>query len=249
MDSQLLKQVEDVRLKYEQLAKISGEKFNIFHILNVSTYEVRLHSAFIAELLNPKGSHGQNTVFLSLFLQQLKIENFEFEGANVEIEKYISPKMEESGGRIDIFLKNNKSQSITIENKIYAADQDKQLLRYKNYIGDNGRLFYLTLEGDEPDDCSIGTLVKGEHFELISYHTDIVNWLEKCQKEAASFPLLRETIAQYIYLIKHLTGQTTNRKMENEIVDLITKSPENLKNAVELNKALTKAKVKVQFEF
>lgn len=37
----------------------NGDFFNIFSILKMETDEVKTHSAFLAELLNPKGSHGQ----------------------------------------------------------------------------------------------------------------------------------------------------------------------------------------------
>ena len=41
-------------IKQEKLKR--GENFNIFSTLNLSKNETRLHSAFIAELLNPKGA-------------------------------------------------------------------------------------------------------------------------------------------------------------------------------------------------
>ena len=57
-----------------------GECFNIFHILDVSTSEVRLHSAFLAELLNPGASHGLAAKFLSSFLDNvIRRENAPFE--------------------------------------------------------------------------------------------------------------------------------------------------------------------------
>jgi len=36
------------------------------------------------------------------------------------------------GGRIDIYIESN-NKYIFIENKIYAEDQENQLLRYRNY--------------------------------------------------------------------------------------------------------------------
>ncbi|MDP9665974.1 UNVERIFIED_ORG: hypothetical protein J2W16_003709 [Pseudomonas cremoricolorata] len=46
----------------------SGELFNIFSITRIERAEVNTHSAMIAELLNPKGRHGQGACFLELFL-------------------------------------------------------------------------------------------------------------------------------------------------------------------------------------
>jgi hypothetical protein len=85
-------------------------------------------------------------------------------------------------------------------------------------------VFYLTLEGIEPIKNSKGSLESGKDYFLLSYRTEIINWLELCMKEAADKPILRETIKQYIILLKKLTNQLTNQKMENEIKKLIIKN-------------------------
>jgi hypothetical protein len=48
-----------------------GECFNIFQILGVATSEVRLHSAFLAELL----ANGKMLEFIKSQLQRIKDEN------------------------------------------------------------------------------------------------------------------------------------------------------------------------------
>ena len=40
-----------------------GENFNVFNVLGLWSEEVRLHSAMLAELLNPDGSHGCSEAF------------------------------------------------------------------------------------------------------------------------------------------------------------------------------------------
>ena len=47
----------------------NGDFFNIFSILKMETDEVKTHSAFLAELLNPKGSHGQGNIFIDEFVK------------------------------------------------------------------------------------------------------------------------------------------------------------------------------------
>ena len=68
--SNLLKEVSEV-IREERIQKKErqkrGEYFNIFSVLRLETKEVRLHSAFLAELLNPEGSHGLGKQFLELF--------------------------------------------------------------------------------------------------------------------------------------------------------------------------------------
>ncbi|MBX0332941.1 PD-(D/E)XK nuclease family protein [Pontibacter sp. HSC-14F20] len=66
----LLDNVGAIHHKYQKLEKQEG--FNIFSVLRSHSDEVRVHSRFIAELLNPKGSHGQGTLFLNLFLNELE---------------------------------------------------------------------------------------------------------------------------------------------------------------------------------
>lgn len=64
----------------------------------------------------------------------------------------------------------------------------------------------------------------GEDFHLLSYSGDIVNWLSACAKEACSFPIIRESIQQYIILIKKLTNQLTDNTMADEIQKLIAEN-------------------------
>jgi hypothetical protein len=56
--------------------------------------------------------------------------------------------------------------------------------------------------GDEPTEFSTNKkLNKDNDYSLISYKEDILAWLDKCRKEVAVYPLIRETITQYINLI------------------------------------------------
>jgi len=88
-------------------------------------------------------------------------------------------------------------------------------------------LLYLTLDGKDACEGSKGEL-KEHEFKRISYSFDILEWLEKCKEKAVNHPILRETITQYIILIKYLTGQTTNNVMKEEIVTKIASDKEYL---------------------
>lgn len=123
----------------------SGENFNIFKIMQMESNERYTHSSFIAELLNPNGSHGQGDVFLNSFID-IVYENKNIECLNkFDISSQIFPSLNHSehyigpidplytvGGKIDILIMDNK-QTLIIENKIHAPDQKNQLLRYYNY--------------------------------------------------------------------------------------------------------------------
>ncbi|MCB0502238.1 MAG: PD-(D/E)XK nuclease family protein [Bacteroidetes bacterium] len=224
----------------EKINALTGESFNVFNILDLSTNEVRTHSAFLAELLNPKGSHGQKETFLNLFTEQMKIIEFNCLNARVQIEKrigYISESKTE-GGNIDIIISDNQNNAVIIENKIYAGDQDNQLLRYFNYGKKNYnsfKLYYLTLDGNDASWSSKQDL-KAEDYHKISYSQDIIEWLERCIEKSSNQPILRETINQYVTLVKQLTNQSTNHIMKEEIVKAIVANDNSIKSLFEIQK-------------
>lgn len=241
----LLQQVSIIQKKYDDLAEYSGEHYNVFDILGVRSDELS-HSAILTNLLDSKGKHGQKDVFLKLFVEQIKpileksrysnhINSFDTEKATAKKEIHIGGIKNESaeGGRIDIVVSSGNKHLI-IENKIYAGDQDQQLLRYNNHYKDDP-IIYLTRFGDEPSIASKGNLVLGTDFICISYHTDISNWLEKCIKEMANKPIIRETLNQYLFLIKSLTNQSNNNKMSEEIVKTMRL---NIKSTFEISNNL-----------
>lgn len=240
----ILSQVNNLTDRYDKINELTGDNFNVFKILKLESSEVRMHSAFLAELLDSKGSHGQKSIFLKLFVEKFcfKKNDIDVEHSHVMVEKYLGPKSEENttGGRLDICIRDRKDHFIVIENKIYATDQPKQLERYYNQHP-NADLFYLSLDGSPPSEESKGYLAEHIHFKCLSYQSDIIDWLEACRKEVAVLPMVREAISHYINLIKHLTNQTTNHNMEQELTDLMQR---NLKAsfaiAGNLNKTMQK---------
>ena len=202
-----------------------GEKFNIFNILNLSQDETKLHTPFIAELLNPKGSHGMKDAFLREFIEISDIDTeLDIKEATVETEYSIGYKNNDSteGGRIDIFIYDNKKNAIIIENKIYAGDQQNQLLRYYNYAKKNKfnfNLIYLTLNGNAASEKSLGNI--NFDYDCLSYNNDILSWLERCVQISACIPLVREIIRQYIINIKDLLNIMDKDNL-NELIELTT---------------------------
>jgi len=76
--------------------------------------------------------------------------------------------------------------------------------------------------------------LKLEKVLCITYKDHIKAWLEKCLEKAVEHPLLRETLIQYLYLIKKLTHQTTNDKMKKELIDEILTNKVYIKSAFEI---------------
>lgn len=213
-----------------------GENYNLFSILSIERYELK-HSALIANLLDPKGSHGCGDAFLRAFFEiALKERTYLFEDCTLPhsyTEYYTGPIAGDTGGRIDILVESKSSHyGLIIENKIYAGDQDKQLTRYDNYGKKTfgaGRylLVYLTLFGSEASKESTATKSAEEVGYLrLSYAEDILRWLEQCVRLADNKPLVRESLNQYIRTIKQLTYQDMNQENIQKIIDLAVDHPE-----------------------
>jgi hypothetical protein len=214
---ELLEHVSLLRQKQEKLALLSGENFNVFQILGLETREVRTHSAFLAELLSPTGSHGLGDTFLKLFLPLLDFPEFDASRAHVVVEQHIGQIDADymQGGRIDLYLEA-ASRYIFIENKIYAGDQFNQLWRYHRHQP-AARLVYLTLDGAEPPTWSTGQQLPVGRCVSLSYKHHIKQWLEACRQVTSIHPVVRETITQYLNLIISLTGGAANNLMKEQV--------------------------------
>ena len=224
-----------------------GECYNVFNVLGVDNMELS-HSAFLAALLDPDGSHGMQDAFLKAFIDTIAHGGTKPEldtaHAKVYTEYNIGNITETTGGRIDILITDRSEtgsgkaggHAIIIENKIWAADQPNQLQRYDKYAcgtysSDGYLLLYLTLDGKEPTDQSKGALT---NYHCISYRSDIIDWLHKCAQLAFDKPLVRETINQYINLLQQLTNQNT-MEQNKEQLQLLT---ENFEQATAVEQSM-----------
>lgn len=237
----LLEQVSVISNKYKDIAKITGENFNIFSVLRMQNDEVGLHSRFIGELLNPKGSHDQSGLFLKLFIQEIGLKNeyteTQINNAFVFIEENIGGISEdyETGGRIDLVIKfPDAKREIVIENKIWAVDQPKQLWRYRQQYP-NARLVYLTPFVKEPSKESLKNIALNQII-CITYQNQIINWINNCVKESVNLPLIREVINHYLNTINSITNQSNNHTMSQDIVKTILNSKENIEAALNIEK-------------
>ena len=247
----VLKQIRELKADDEKAAKDTGKNFNVFSVLGVERKEVR-HSAFLKDLLDPKGTHSQGAVFLEHFLKlpplleklpRLFYENFgEFQ---VTKEQYAHEY-----GLIDIFLKK-RDACIIIENKIDKSLDPGQLNKYYKYarcyfedrqIG----LIYLTPDGKKPSEESLAGQVPldADRVICISYESHIVEWLDKCLKEVAKIDRIRDLLFQYQMLVKKPTGELINKELTMNIADLI----KNAGLIYDLECAVSEAKKLIELE-
>lgn len=242
LQKSLLEKVKLIVFKHKQLEELECTKFNLFTILRDRNEEVSLHSRFLYEILSEKGCHGQGRTFLDLFLETAEISTEEF-GPPVIVDRELT--------NIDLLIRS-KDKALIIENKIRAGDQDKQLERYHDtvnkemgYKTEDIYIFYLTPNGHEPSEQSLGTLPE-DKVKCISYKEQIQKWMEKCIATIPLIPPLRETFVQYQKLIEELTGN--NKRLSMEASDLL-KNKETLEAASVISEALLEAKTKIQLDF
>lgn len=245
----LITQVKVLNDKYDAIKKISGENFNIFSILNLERDEVKTHSYFIYDLINPSGSHNQGNTFLKLFLKEILTSD---EYKSIDSAEHIKVMREDptnENRRIDFTIETSELL-IAIEMKINADDQPKQLLDYDKYIKekkDQTKLYYLTLLGTDASEKSKGTLKKDIDYHPISFSYHIYCWIEDCIEKSATIPTLREGLVHYRNLIRKLTNQTSEgigKEMEK-----ILKTPKDIEAANTIVQEYAKVWAKKEVEF
>jgi hypothetical protein len=236
----LLANLSAIECKYS-LKREGEELFNIFTVLCKEHDEVRLHSRFLAALLSPQSSHKMAHTFLELFLQTVNIAGFDCDQAEVYPTEYSKKEYK----NIDIFIVNRtRKQAIIIENKIWAGDSNHEdrgqlegyfnrILQEDHILQEDIHVFYLTLDGHKPSLESLGAYqtLEAINGRCISYEHEIQVWLGLCLKETAVKPILRDSIHQYLKLIRKMTDDNTLTQEVSDITNIIAQSPANMKSA------------------
>lgn len=219
---------KDILNLYRSLKSKSAENLNVFQILNLEYDEVRLHSRMLKFFIE-QDIYGflkaiENAVpIYSGLLNEKKIGDFK----QVHIEKSVYFSDEEfSDGRIDLLLEF-EDFLIIIENKIYAKDQDYQLIKYDNYAnsikGDRYLILYLTLDGKDPSEHAIISsskkLERNKHFHLISYEDHILKWLKEYKVNGDE---LKEILDQYMQTVENICGIMS--KVDEERFEFFTQN-------------------------
>ena len=251
----LLDSVSVISGKYDLLYERTGEKFNIFKILGVDKKEV-LICRLLRELLSPKGSHCQGTLYLKLFVRDVLNKHLTNSLLECEFEAATTVDCEfctENKRRVDLVIQTHKPSRrfIPIEVKITAKDQPLQVRDYFNEAKDfsddkeNVKLFYLTRFGYSPDPKSCEKLEVGKDVICISFKDDILPWLKDCLQHPKTTAPIREVLQQFIVAIEGFTNQQED-KMKKDVLDMLQK---NLKSAVTIKEYLPEALRELEINF
>lgn len=145
-------QAKKADYEYERL---HAPRFNLFRLVVGKGIELA-YSALIAELLDPRGSHGQGSLLLREFLKVccpavLDTRDVELVASASDVS--VRTERPIYNGRLDIALETSEASFLlAIENKVGAIDQEDQLKRYSEWLNAknsrfNTTLMYLTPEG------------------------------------------------------------------------------------------------------
>ena len=249
----LLAEVAAVRQKHEAIWQRTGERFNLFSVLNVEKKEVRI-CRVINELLSPNGLHDQGDLYLRLFAKDVMKLTDDWSKAKVFREEPTSDDR-----RMDIVIEA-PHHFIIIEAKIEAKDQESQLADYAkegaSHVNTNGnklKVYYLTTDGRKPTDYSLCNrngiqTLQEEDVQCISFKKHIIEWLGDCLKQPETFrsDTLRVNISQFLLNVRKFTNEHewgySERMMRNEIkekiYELCRKNPLYLQSAYALTPIL-----------
>lgn len=258
----LIRGIEKIKSRREGIIDATKARFNVFTILLQAHDEVRLHTRFITAMLDGSkhASHGCGTLFLRLFLKT--IDKINVDGVNVGLIHQFTSLLEDDKefesihkeyhtgdkGNIDILIML-KDAAIAIENKIYAGEQENQLLGYSEYLRDRTNksskyLLFLTLEGHNADSSGDKSYFK------ISYQKHIIPWLDLCLEKTYSYPNINSVILQYKKVVQQLLSNNSFEEEDmKEIKELIEKNPAIVKYLCEISKCVEDVKKEYQGKF
>ena len=238
-----------------------GGSFNVFRLCQIDHYE-NAHSRILADFLDPRGMHGLDDTFLILFLRQpiiaeyLEQQGFPkddgFHGWDKLGTAMVVTEEAFPEGRCDIAI-HWRGWCIVIENKIYAADQARQLERYAKAVrrtGEKPIVLYLTLDGHSAGTDSAGDV----KYKCISYRKEIADWIADCIGEIDDWNFggeqpdylhVRETLCQYQQLVKEISGSTEEWKMNDEIASELVASTEAFRAACQIGDTLQDVRARI----
>jgi len=169
--------VYGIKAVQELYNPVIAYKFNLFNFWYPQENKI---SEILAFFLDPNETHGQGEVFLKIFIDKLKLDNFNYDITHVHVK---CEHGSDEQRRIDILLSfNNDDFGIAIENKLWAPDQENQLFDYSKFLNKkfkNYILLYLTPDGRDPSEKSIekeqyNIYKNANRIKTIGYTDDII---------------------------------------------------------------------------
>jgi hypothetical protein len=175
--------------------------FNIFQVLKVSHKEAA-HSDFLAQLLDPRGQHGQRTLFLSNFLRVIQkqgaLQGLDLNGLEEHLQHTtVNREATIITGRCDLTVQLPSRFFVLMEVKVWAPEGDQQLARYARWLQTQRATFphralvFLTPNGRAANSSEAST------YTPLSFRLNIRDWLRDCLSQIT--PLhVKAAIEEYV---------------------------------------------------
>lgn len=207
-------------------------------------------SRYLGLLLDTKGVHGQGELFLRGLLQRLGQPGFEPQDLlRVELEQRTH-----SGRFLDIYLEF-RGGVIGIENKPWAADQDKQLEDYARFLqlsARGGQWLLVYACNWDPSEASLSedqrkALEQTGNFLRLDF-LRIAEWLDDsaCHTRAPKVRLFVEALSAYVR--QQVNGESDVSEAE-QIKAVILQKPEHLEAALKVAQSIEQVKAQLLAEF
>ncbi|OFS69943.1 hypothetical protein HMPREF3173_21615 [Pseudomonas sp. HMSC08G10] len=207
-------------------------------------------SRYLGLLLDTQGVHGQGELFLRGLLQRLGQPGFQPQDLlRVELEQRTH-----SGRFLDIYLEF-RGGVIGIENKPWAADQDKQLEDYARFLqlsARGGQWLLVYACNWEPSEASLNlaqreALEQTGNFLRLDF-LQIAEWLDDsaCHTRAPKVRLFVEALSAYVR--QQINGEIDVSEAE-QIKAVILQKPEHLEAALKVALSIDQVKSQLLTEF
>ena len=254
--SELAPRLAAARSLDRELDRHLARRFNVFDYLH--TKEPGL-SRVIADLLNPRASHGQGTLFLHALLEKLEWCPLRHDLEECQVSAATEHRIP-SGRKIDVVARvvvtGERPWCLAIENKPYAVDQENQVRDYLEYLeeefDERFLLLYLPPTGEGPSERSVDPKELVERwkyrFGIVPYHEgqgersdefaafrfpfSLTDWLEECRTRCEVDRLRWFLHDTELYFQKTFGDRIMTTDSETkEVREFVLKNSDNLKIA------------------
>jgi hypothetical protein len=230
----LLERAAETQRRFKEQYRLTGSQFNIFTITGAQNREVQM-CRVLANLLDPKGSHCQGSLYLKSFWETVSprlpdvLHSLDCDAARVFTERVI-----DGNRRIDIVIADGRI-FVPIEVKTRLGVQEKDVSAYAAFArkksgGVPVPVLCLTPDGSAPRDAK-----KGEYVPL-SFSEALLPWLKKCPDTPETALPVREIVKQLVGAVETLCNTSEDAEMD-DIFKQITKDDESIQAALAIREA------------
>lgn len=250
----LLEHVSAVKTEHDRqktrVLRSTAPDFRLFSFFKIDENTL---SKCLAFLLDPKATHGQGDLFISSFYA---LNDLPCSPQQTQCVRTFTEYTLDSGRRLDILITDNV-RLIGIENKPWAADQDRQLIDYAQWLAKetSGRrsqrdwsLIYLS--NNDVSEASLPARTSESLRDKIIFLTffELEAWLTDCAAHIQAPQVHSFVMAMAEFVREKLNGETS-MALQNTLSDVVMASPENLTAALLISQNMTEVKARLWRSF